>query len=172
MRAMTAMLVAVGIFPSGTFALEVEQCSEAGDLIWPHEGEGDYENFGRGLVSYFRGGGFEGVSANDFFFVNCKTGETIRSRVFFQQGTEVRLDRGGAVQAKLREMIEAPTVYSFANVRDELNKLGVKADLWTSTEEVCACKALYPEARGQKKAYVFEPQFFVDPEPDHTGRDE
>jgi hypothetical protein len=145
------------------FALDVEQCSLAQDIMMPHEGEDDYEDLGSSLVAYQRGGGFEGRGITYVYFVRCSSGETLSVVGAQYDGSSKDFFRADEAQGLIRGLVASETIYSFNDAKDTLTSAGFEVDLTTANEEVCACKALYPSDRRGKKPYVFRSIVFTEP---------
>jgi hypothetical protein len=140
---------------SSAFGMDVTQCSRAMEL-GNHGWEGSYENLGSSLVLFESGGYFDGSGSSSAYFVNCKSGETIRAIVSSEESGKVEYDHQDVPKSPILEMVQSPTAYSFFDVLSALKRRDIDARLSTSNEEICACLALYLQDRGSKKKYVFQ----------------
>lgn len=154
-RAVLCIAIASTV-PIPVYALNVEQCSEAADIMVPHEAEGDYRDFGNSLITYLSGGCIEGGCWNYVNFVNCRSGETLAIDVQIATRSDVAVNI-------VREAVASSTRYTFADVKGMLVEAGFESNLTTADQEICACKALYPNDRRGKTPYVFESMFEDEP---------
>lgn len=152
-----ALCVAIAsTIPFSTYALNVEQCSEASDIMWPHESEGDYKDFGNSLIAYQSGGCLDFGCWTHVNFVNCRSGEALEIDAKNTTRSDVALNIVGRA-------VESSERYQFADVKRLLSEAGFESDLAVSDNEICACKALYPKDRRGKAPYVFESMFKAEP---------
>jgi hypothetical protein len=145
--ALCAAFTLIAPFPA--VALDVDQCSDASDIMAPHQAEGDYEDLRNSLIAYQGGGCVDGGCWSFVSFVNCRSGETLDVDVQTSTRRDVAL-------GMIRDAVASTTRYTFADVQGLLVEAGFESDLTTADREVCACKALYPNDRRGKTPYVFE----------------
>jgi hypothetical protein len=136
--------------PFPVAALTVQECSGAADIMAPHAAEGDYMDLGASLITYRDGGCVDGGCWNYVNFVSCRSGETLAINVH-------NATRSEAAETIVREAVASPTRYTFADVKGLLLVAGFESELTTAAQEICACKALYPQDRRGKTPYVYEP---------------
>jgi hypothetical protein len=162
MVASVALYAAVAsVIPVPAIALDIDKCSEASDIMMPHEAEGDYEDLGGSLIAYQRGGSIEGGSWSYIYLVSCRSGETLSVDVKSEVSRSDGVPRSEVAMGMIRGMVASPISYKFEDGKAVLAAAEFDVDLTTADAEICACKALYPNDRRGKTPYVFE-SFWVD----------
>ena len=119
-----------------------------------HGGERAQQDFGAGWVGFTEWWSQEGVYT-DLVVANCDTGETLRTRVREERITNrAPFDRTRLAQGVIaRHMDSSPAFFDLNRLARDLGNTGKDIEIFASTQEHCACAALYPDLRADKAPF-------------------
>ena len=158
-----ALALLFACFASTGSALELEKCNTAAEVVqnWPEVSVSKFTDLGDSIVTYSASFSMidiaGGIYGSGIYLVHCRSGETLKvmSEVGGLYSKNPERDSKDA-EAMLRSFVSGEQKYTFEVARDALEAAGFTASLDTSTNEICACKALYPKDRMGKKPYVYK----------------
>jgi hypothetical protein len=160
-RTIRAAIFVIVASTSFSHALDIEKCAESREAVmnWPHGIVGDYENLGHSLVLYKESASYDGQGSQTVILSHCRSGETLT--IWGDVSGRFSQDYNGsdAVVTLLKQFVASSQSYSFPAISIELNTLGLEAELATIGEEICPCKAFYPQDRLKKVPYIYESGF-------------
>ncbi len=146
---------------SFSHALSIEKCSEAEEVVFmiPHGFEGDYENLGHSLALYRTEFSYEDKGSQSVILTQCRSGETLT--IWGDRNGRFSHDyvSSKAVTTLVKQYVSSSQSYSFPSLNAELKTNGLEVELTTAGEEICPCKAFYPQDRLKKTPYVFKPGY-------------
>jgi len=122
-----------------------------------HGGQYGHRDLGEGRVMWVDWWTQEG-SFKGFSLVDCGPGEILRFRSAEENiGPRPPFDRTDEARAVLDRHQSGDRVFAtFGRIAADLEFIAREIEILTSTEEVCACSAAYPELRGDKEEFVLQ----------------
>lgn len=169
--ALSALAASAFAVPGASVALTLEDCRNSADELLHHgggQGGGDAEDLGGATLMFGSAFAYDGEVRSAVTLVSCRTGNSLMAITSYRKRGKTVFDVTEATKRQLRELARSPKSYSMADVARilEARKIAVRQSV--STEETCPCKALYPEERGRKTAYVYR-RAFIEPPPLDPG---
>ena len=154
--ARASLLAAVLAVVTGqAHALSSSDCTRVTHVS--HGGEADHTDLGEGRVMWRDWWSNEGT-ATDFVIVECSTGDALSFRTAEHSMTKrLPFDRTDTTLKIVEEQHKASRVFvPLVKLSQAVSITAVDRELFEFSAEPCACAALYPDLRGNKKAFVLE----------------
>ena len=133
----------------------LERCARTTHIS--HAGESAHRDLGMGRVIWHDWWAQEGT-ATDIFVVDCVSGAGLRARVAEANMTaDLPFDKTDRALRSVETVHAGARAFAtFDRLQEALERDARAIQRIALTAEPCACAALYPDARGDKRAFEFE----------------
>lgn len=154
MRHVSVMTLIALLFGGHAQALTLTECTRTTHIS--HGGEADHADLGEGRVMWRDWWSQEGTMTS-FSIVDCGPGNALQFRTAEDNMSVERsaFDRTkDALDVIDRHQSGSRIFATFDRIAEDLRFIARDIEVTTSAMETCACAALYPDMRGEKKEFV------------------